>query len=176
MHLFYSSGLESERVGIADLKVSNNPHHVLISGWLGAGLALAAFDPIASVAGLAHVPLPDSRSARDLARRRPALFLDTGLPALFLAMSQLGAQESRMVLCIAGGGRLWHRNAPPTSGPEMIPTALGILAQRTLQTQARHPSISDDCCCSLDAATGEVRLKLSGEAGVIVLWKNSIAS
>jgi chemotaxis receptor (MCP) glutamine deamidase CheD len=83
MHLFYSSELESEQVGIADYRISRNPHRALVTGWLGAGLGLAAFDPIASVAGLIHVPLADSRSARDKSRRRPALFLDTGLPALF---------------------------------------------------------------------------------------------
>ena len=128
MHLFYSSGLESERVGIADFKVSNNPDRVLVSGWLGAGLGLTAFDPVVGVAGLLHVPLLDSSSARIQARERPALFLDTALPSLFQAMTRLGAQETRLILCVAGGGRVWNRTAPPAPGPEMIPAALEMLA------------------------------------------------
>ena len=163
-------------MGIADFKVSRDPHRVLVSGWLGGGLGLAAYDPVASAAGLLHAPLPDSSLAPVRSRERPALFLDTALPAMLQALIRLGAQESRLVICIAGGGRLWNRNASGAPGRDLMAAAIELLARRKLQSQARHQSTSDDCCCSIETGTGEMRLKRSGLAEVVVLWKNSTGS
>ncbi len=176
MNLSYSSGFESKWVGTAGFEASNDPHVVLVSGWLGGGLGLTAYDPAVGVGGLLHAPLSDSRTDERRSRVRPALFVDTGLPALFEAMSRLGAEESRLQICLAGGARLPGSGASVAPGHGMFPAAIRALAQHHLTPRIQHLAASWDCRCSLEVATGEVRLNFSGQTGMTVLWKSSTAT
>jgi chemotaxis protein CheD len=173
---FYSSDLESKRVRTAGFEASNDPHVVLVSGWLGGGLGLTAYDPAARVGGLIHAPLSDSSADERSSRVRPALFVDTGLPALFQAMARLGAEESRLQICLMGGARLLNRSAPFAPGHEMFSAAIRALAQHDLRPLIQRLTASADCRCGLEVATGEVRLRFSGQTRVTVLWKNSTAT
>jgi len=175
MILFHSSGLESERVRLADFKVSKDPGRALVTGWLGAGVGIAAYDPVVGVAGLTHAPFPDS-SRQAGSRLRPALFVDTGLRELFQAMARLGADEQRLVISVAGGARLISRSTPAAPHHEVFDAAIRFLAQRHLNPQAQHRSGLGDCRCSLEVVPGEVRLKACGQDGATVLWKNSTGS
>jgi chemotaxis protein CheD len=64
---------------------------------------VAIHDPVAQVAGLLHVMLPDSTIDRAKGERQPAMFLDTGLPLLFRESYKLGAKKERIVVKVAGG-------------------------------------------------------------------------
>lgn len=90
-------------VGMADLKVSASPGDRLVTYALGSCLGVAVHDPVAGVAGLLHVMLPLSSLDEARARANPALFVDTGVPALFKACYRLGAVKSRMLVRVAGG-------------------------------------------------------------------------
>lgn len=90
-------------VGMADLKVSASPDDRLVTYALGSCLGVAVHDPVAGVAGLLHVMLPLSSLDEARARANPALFVDTGVPALFKACYRLGAVKSRMLVRVAGG-------------------------------------------------------------------------
>lgn len=176
MNGFPSSGLESERVGIADFKVSNDPQGVLHSGWLGAGLGVTAYDSAARVGGLLHAPLAEPGPHEKTSRLRPALFVDTGLTALLQAVARLGADPARLVICLVGGARLASRPPGPDPGHDKFSTAIRALARHQLTPQAQHLTASSDCRCSLMLATGEVCLRFSGQTGVMVLWKSSTAT
>lgn len=88
---------------MADLRVSADPDDRLVTFALGSCLGVAVHDPVAGVAGLLHVMLPLSSLDEARARANPALFVDTGVPALFRACYRLGAVKSRMVVRVAGG-------------------------------------------------------------------------
>ena len=176
MNGFPGSELESERVGIADFKVSNDPEGMLHSGWLGAGLSVTAYDPAARVGGLLHAPLAESGAHPPASRLRPALFVDTGLPALLQAMARLGADPARLVICLAGGARLVPRPPAPDPRHDKFSTAIRALAQHQLTPQTQHLTASGDCRCSLVLATGEVCVRFSGQTGMKVLWKSSTAT
>ena len=91
-------------VGIGEMQVSSDPAATLITYALGSCLGIAIYDPVARVGGLLHAVLPrvDLDAAR--ARNEPAVFVESGLPALFRACYAQGAHKERLIVRMAGGG------------------------------------------------------------------------
>ncbi|MEA2063289.1 MAG: chemotaxis protein CheD [Gemmatimonadota bacterium] len=102
----WQTGLRSITVDISAFKVSNDPEEFLITYSLGSCLGLTVYDPIARVAGMVHCMLPLSKIDPDKARRKPGMFVDTGVPALLNAVFGLGARKERLILKAAGCGKL----------------------------------------------------------------------
>lgn len=92
-------------IGISDLKVSNKADDVLVTYALGSCIAVAIYDPRAKVGGLLHYMLPDSTLDLNKAKATPGMFADTGIPLLFKACYNLGAQKKSMIVKVVGGAR-----------------------------------------------------------------------
>ncbi len=90
-------------VAMADVKLSNTAGERLLTYALGSCLGVVIHDPVARVAGLLHVMLPDSSIDRAKAERNPAMFVDTGVPLLFRESYRLGAKKERIVVKVVGG-------------------------------------------------------------------------
>jgi len=90
-------------VDIADMKISAEPGDILITHALGSCLGIAVHDPVACVGGLLHVMLPLSTIDTEKAAANPFMFVDTGVPRLFIQCYQAGAQKRRLVVTVAGG-------------------------------------------------------------------------
>jgi chemotaxis protein CheD len=90
-------------VGVADMKVSVQPGDQLITYALGSCLGIAIHDPEAGVGGLLHVMLPLSTIDPAKAAENPFMFVDTGVPKLFLSCYKARAQKQRLVVKVAGG-------------------------------------------------------------------------
>jgi chemotaxis protein CheD len=97
-------------VGVGDLGVSNNPAITLSTYALGSCVAVVAYDPAMKLGGLLHLMLPDSTISPDKAIAQPAMFADTGLPALFRALVGLKAELGRLRLLLAGGASVLGGN------------------------------------------------------------------
>jgi chemotaxis protein CheD len=83
--------------------VSNDREAQIVTHALGSCVAICVWDPVAIVAGLMHVLLPDSRINPARARRQPAAFVDSGLPLLFRTAAGYGVVGSRCVVRLVGG-------------------------------------------------------------------------
>jgi chemotaxis protein CheD len=97
-------------VGVGDCKVSNGAESVLATYALGSCIAVAIHDPVAAVGGLLHFMLPESSLNPDKASQNPFMFADTGIPLLFHAAYQLGAEKRRLVVRAAGGAQVMDEN------------------------------------------------------------------
>jgi chemotaxis protein CheD len=93
-------------VGIADCQISTDPGSVLVTYALGSCIAVAIHDAVAGVAGMLHFMLPESSIDPDRARERPCMFADTGIPMLFRAAYQQGAEKERIMVRVAGGAQV----------------------------------------------------------------------
>jgi chemotaxis protein CheD len=93
-------------VGVADMKVSNNPAESVITYSLGSCIGLVVYDPTVRVGGILHYMLPESSIDREKAAARPFMFADTGIPILFKSAYQLGAVKSRIRIYVAGGAEI----------------------------------------------------------------------
>ncbi|MCA9672021.1 MAG: chemotaxis protein CheD [Myxococcales bacterium] len=93
-------------VDIADYKVSADPSAVLVTYALGSCIGVLVHDPVRRIGGLIHFMLPLSSANPQKARLRPAMFADTGVPALFESLYALGARKEDLVVRAAGGSNL----------------------------------------------------------------------
>jgi chemotaxis protein CheD len=90
-------------IGIADLKVSDDPDTVLITHGVGSCIAVSVYDPTRKLGGMLHFMMPLSSMSPDKAERNPAMFGDTGIPLLFRSMYSLGSRKQDLVVKVAGG-------------------------------------------------------------------------
>ncbi|MCD6266469.1 MAG: chemotaxis protein CheD [Deltaproteobacteria bacterium] len=93
-------------VGVADMKVSDDPGSVLITYSLGSCIGVAIYDPVAQVGGLLHYMLPESGLDGIKAKKNPYMFGDTGIPLLFKESYKLGAKKNRLKVLVAGGAQI----------------------------------------------------------------------
>jgi chemotaxis protein CheD len=97
-------------VGIADCQISRNPNALLVTHALGSCIAVAIHDPVAQVAGLLHIMLPDSSIDRDKAVRQPHMYADTGIAELLRSACALGASKKRLTVRLVGGAQVVDPN------------------------------------------------------------------
>lgn len=90
-------------VQLAEMRVSKNPVDVIMAHDLGSGMGLAALDPAVRVGGIFHAMLPDSGVFPDMARKKPLMFVDTGLPLFLQEILGQGAAKERLIIKMAGG-------------------------------------------------------------------------
>ncbi len=90
-------------VGVADMKISAERDDQIITYALGSCLGIAIFDPVACVGGMLHVMLPTSTIDSEKAREKSFMFVDTGVPKLFIDCYKAGARKERLVVKVAGG-------------------------------------------------------------------------
>src|ERR1700677_635414 len=90
-------------VGVADMVVSNDTSAEIVTYSLGSCLGITIYDPVKKIGGLLHIMLPDSTIDAAKAMSAPFMFVDTGVPRLFHAAYNLGADRNRLAVKVAGG-------------------------------------------------------------------------
>jgi chemotaxis protein CheD len=93
-------------VGIADMIVSAAPDDVIITYALGSCLGITVYDPVVRVGGMLHAMLPTCSTDPEKAQKNPFMFVDTGVPKLFLESYKLGAKKERLIVKVAGGASI----------------------------------------------------------------------
>lgn len=89
-------------VGIGQFAVAKGTADVLVAYGLGSCVGISCYDPVAKVAGLAHILLPAAEGKRS-EYAEPARYADTGIDRLVKEMGALGALPRRTVVKLAGG-------------------------------------------------------------------------
>jgi chemotaxis protein CheD len=97
-------------VDVGDMKVVKSDRGQIITHALGSCIGVAIYDPVAKVGGMLHYVLPDSRTNPAKAEANPCMFADTGIPHLFREAYKLGAEKSRLIVKLAGGGNVLDRS------------------------------------------------------------------
>ena len=90
-------------VGLGEIKIANDPFAILTCLGLGSCIGISAYDPIAKVAGMAHIVLPCSNGRSGPPSPK---YADIGIPHLLEQVSQQGAITSRLIIKIAGGAQI----------------------------------------------------------------------
>ena len=160
-------------VGIAEMAASNNQNVILTTYSLGSCLGIAIYDPVVKAGGLLHIMLPDSTIDLVKAAKQPSMFVDTGVPALFRAAYQLRAEKHRMIICVAGGAQIMDSGGFFNIGSRNYNALAKLFSEHGLKIQAEQTGGMVNRTMYLNLATGEVRLKISGQAQETILCKNS---
>ena len=150
-------------VGIADIKVSNNPEDTLITHALGSCIGVVVYDRVAGVGGLLHFMLPESKINPQRAKENPCMFADTGVPLLFKTCYKYGAKKHRMIVKVAGGAEIMDEAGYFNIGKRNYAILRKIFWRNGVLIHAEDVGGVVNRTVELDIATGEVRLKISGQ-------------
>lgn len=91
---------------MGELKVARSPDSLEIRG-LGSCIALALYDPLQRIAGLAHVVIP---RPLENAPPTPGWAATDAVPALIEMLERHGARASRLIARLAGGASMFPGN------------------------------------------------------------------
>jgi chemotaxis protein CheD len=150
-------------VGLGECAISGAPDGVLATYGLGSCIAVAVYDPVARVGGLAHYMLPDSEIASGQRRGQPCAFANLAIPLLFELASRQGAVVRRLRAHAAGGARMIGGGPVWDIGRRNYAALLRELERAgvPLEGEAVGGSVSRNL--RLVIGTGRVRIWESGE-------------
>lgn len=149
-------------VGVADMVVSNDSSAEIVTYSLGSCLGVTVYDPNKKIGGLLHLMLPDSHIDSAKAVNAPYMFVDTGVPRLFHAVYNLGADRSRLVVKVAGGAQLLDQQGIFNIGARNFDTLAKLLAQNGLKAHATDVGGLSSRTVRLDLTNGQVTVKPPG--------------
>jgi len=154
--------MKSLVVGISDCKVSNDLESVLVTYALGSCIAVALYDPATKVGGLLHYMLPESSLDAQKAQQNPFMFADTGIKALFQAVTANGANARRMIVRLAGGAQVLDSEGVFQIGKRNYLAARKILWKAGILISAEAVGGEVSRTTRLDLATGQMWIREAG--------------
>ena len=149
-------------VEIADLQVADDPRATLVTYSLGSCIGVAIWDPEVRVGGMLHYMLPESSLSPEKAKAKPAMFADTGIPALFRATYELGAGKRNLIVKIAGGSQLLDDNGTFNIGKRNYIMLRKILWKNGVLIEAEDVGGSLSRTVRLDVGSGRFSIKSRG--------------
>jgi chemotaxis protein CheD len=149
-------------VGVADMVVSNDSSAEIVTYSLGSCLGVTIYDPVKKIGGLLHLMLPDSKIDAAKAASMPYMFVDTGLPRLFHATYNLGADRSRLAVKVAGGAQLLDQQGIFNIGLRNMAALENLIAQNGLKIHVADTGGLSSRTMRLDLTNGNVSIKPPG--------------
>jgi chemotaxis protein CheD len=149
-------------VGVADMVVSNDSSAEIVTYSLGSCLGITIYDPLKKVGGLLHLMLPTSNIDSVKATTMPYMFVDTGVPRLFHAAYNLGAERTRLIVKVAGGAQLLDAQGIFNIGVRNIETFKKLLAQQGLNIHSNDTGGVASRTLRLDLTNGNTTIKSPG--------------
>jgi chemotaxis protein CheD len=149
-------------IGVADMAVSSQVEETLITYSLGSCIAVITYDPVVKVGGILHFMLPEATMDMEKAKRKPAMFADSGIPLLFKQSYQLGATKKSTIVRIAGGSQIMDENGVFNIGKRNYLAMRKIFWRNNVLITSEHVGGSVSRTVRLEIATGRVLVKVSG--------------
>jgi len=106
--------------------------------------------------------LPDSRIDPAKAASAPAMFVDTGVPRLFRALYELGAERSRVVVKVAGGAQFLDAGGVFNIGERNQKALNELLMRNGFSIQAADVGGVISRTLRLELSTGRVQIQSPG--------------
>lgn len=153
-------------VGVADMKVSNNPAESVITYSLGSCIGLVIYDPAVRVGGILHYMLPESSIDTEKAAARPYMFADTGIPRLFKAAYGLGAKKQRIKIYVAGGAEILDQKGFFNIGKRNYMALKKMFFKNNVMIGRQDVGGNVNRTVRVEIATGDIYLKTSGSKEV----------
>jgi len=129
---------------------------------LGSCIGLCAFDPVTKIGCIAHIVLPQARSADT---PEPIKYADTAIPHMIEEMSRRGAIKTRLKTAIVGGAQLFNFEAPNGAldvGKRNIEAVKRLLSKANLRLVAEEVGGNMGRTVILNTQTGEVLIRQAG--------------
>ncbi len=155
-------------VGVADMAIGRESQGRIITYALGSCIGLSAFDPVAKVGGLLHYMLPQPAEQADPKTLKPYMYATTGIPLLVRKLTEAGAQQSRLIVCAAGGAEILEGAATLAIGKRNRTTLRKVLWKMGITLVAEDTGGSIARTMTLDLSRGDVGIRSRDHEGL--LW------
>ena len=149
-------------VVVGDMKIGRDAD-LIVTHALGSCLGLVVYDPVEKVGGLLHAMLPLSKINPAKAETNPYMFVDTGVPALFKALYEIGGQKSRMIIKAAGCGNPLGKNEMFKIGERNHIVLKKLLWKNNILLETEDVGGTASRTVQLDVATGQTIISSNGQ-------------
>ena len=148
-------------VAVGDMKIGCKSD-TIVTHALGSCLGLVVYDPVQKVGGLLHAMLPLSKINPAKAEANPFMFVDTGVPALFRALYEIGGQKSRMVIKAAGCGNPLGKNEMFKIGERNYTVLRKLLWKNNMLLETEDVGGTASRTIHFDIASGQTVISSNG--------------
>ena len=155
-------------VGVADMKVSNNPSDSIMTYSLGSCIGLVVYDTVAKVGGILHYMLPESDIDKTKAEKNPFMFADTGIPRLFKGAYKFEAKKNRMKIYVFGGAQILDQKGFFNIGKRNYMALKKMFFKNKVIIDTEQVGGEVNRTIRLEIKTGDVFVKTSGSKEVSV--------
>lgn len=146
-------------VGLAEIRIAKGPANFAFIG-LGSCIGFCALDPVADIAGAAHIMLP--RSCGKVAEGQLGKFADTAVGELIRLMEEAGAKRENITAAYAGGANLTEvegASAKFDIGSRNIAALRTVLESLHVPVKAADAGGTTGRSLKLCAETGDVTVR-----------------
>jgi chemotaxis protein CheD len=146
------------------MKLSSSRDDSIITYALGSCLGITVYDPVTLCGGMLHVMLPTSTIDAVKAAENPYMFVDTGVPRLFLECYRIGGKKERLIVKAAGGACSGGNEEDDyfQIGKRNFVTLRKLLWKNGVLLKTYEVGGNQSRTMTLDLATGEVSLRVNG--------------
>lgn len=150
-------------VSISDMKVTRRGKDILVTHALGSCLGLAAYDPVAGVAGLIHCLLPLARDNGKGLLKNPFMYVNTGVAQMMRSLLGKGATKDHLILKAAGCGRMMNISNKFDTGANNLAALRKLLEVNNMRLAAEDVGGTIPRTMRLFADTGKVIISSCGK-------------
>ena len=147
-------------VGVADCRVTRDRGSSIVTYALGSCIAVTVHDPVARVAGMLHLMLPESALDPVKAQQNPCIFADTGIAFLLERVCAEGAGRERLVVRVAGGAQVMDEAGVFNIGRRNCQAVREVLSRAGLRVETEWIGGRDSRTVRLEVDSG--RFLVSG--------------
>jgi len=149
-------------VAVGDMKIGQQAD-TIVTHALGSCLGLMVYDPVSNIGGLLHAMLPLSKINPQKAEVNPYMFVDTGVPALFKALYDIGGQKTRMIVKAAGCGNPLGKNEMFKIGERNYTVLKKLLWKNNILLESEDVGGALSRTVHFNIATGQTIISSNGQ-------------
>ena len=140
---------------------------ILQASAIGSCVVVAGYDPDSAVGGMAHVMLPGESPGPDPSVKTK--YARDAVEEMMQAMSNLGAMEAQVHLCLIGGGNVlgYGHDSP---GLDIVRSLTEILGGKGITPVAMEVGGTQRRICTLHVARGRIAYTV-GDSEQRTLWE-----
>jgi chemotaxis protein CheD len=151
---------------VSDMKLGRQSD-VLVTHALGSCLGLMVYDPVLAIGGLLHAMLPMSSINPQKAAANPFMFVDTGVPAMFQALYEQGAQKGRLVVKAAGCASPLGKNEMFKIGQRNYTLLKKLLWKNNVLIESEDVGGNNSRTVYFDISSGRITISSCGQESTL---------
>ncbi len=148
------------------MRIGQKPD-LLATDALGSCLCLTVYDSISQVGGLLHAMLPLSKINTQKAAINPFMFVDTGIPGLFQALSENGTAKDHWAVKAVGCGNPMGAKEVFKIGERNYRVLQEMLSKKEICLAGEDVGGTVTRKAALDLATGQTIVRINGTKKVL---------